>query len=565
MYSRQLENLMRLALLAGLVLGLSTVVTAQDAPETPWVKELKDVHIPMRDGKWLAANVLLPEQRGKYPCIVVQTPYNKDRMGREYGDNTSEAGRGSEKAFSMFDRQHYAYCFVDWRGFYGSKAATNPRGTRGYKRGQDGYDCVEWCAKQEWCDGKIGTWGGSALGKQQFDTAAEQPPHLVCAAPLIAYQGNRYEAYFENGVQLKAQVDALDRLGFGVGEAVRGAPAISDKPIWKLLRNQSYTPEKITVPCLMVSGWWDNYPRDVIEQFNDLLAKGGAETRKHSRLVMGPWSHTQIDVAKQGDLEFKDAEGYSTRITLKFFDFFLRDQKDNGFDKLPRVHAFQCNGAWVTAESWDKLLGKPKTFWPYADNLIHTEKILQAPEGPAPLGEFTYDPRNPGPSIGGQNLPPLTHGPKDVSEIEKRKDVMLYATAALEAPLAIRGEAVLKLMVCSDRKDFDLHVRLVDTDASGKSFLVGEAIQRAKYRDGKTEQLLEPGKFVELTLRFVPTAYTFAKGHKLKLILTGGSDPRYERNSNTGTDGWDAATAQPVTVRMDHSGPKMTLELPVVE
>jgi len=559
---------MRCLALLALLICLPLVITAQEtpeAPQTPWLADQKDLRIPMRDGKWLAANVLLPKTRGKYPCILVQTPYNKDLAGREIGDvdKTSEVGRGSAKAWSQFDRENYAYVFVDWRGFYGSRLATLPRGSRGYKRGQDGFDCVEWCAKQDWCDGKIGTWGGSALGKQQFDTAAEQPPHLVCCAPLIAYQGNRYEAYYEGGVLLEGHVKSLDRLGFGVGEAVTAART-PDKPIWKILRNQSYTPEKITVPCLMVSGWWDNYPRDVLEQYADIAAKGGDAARKHSRLIMGPWSHTMIDLAKQGDLEFKAAESYSTKITMQFFDYFLRGKTDNGYEKLARVHAFQCHQGWVTGESWDKLVGKPEKRWPYADNLIHVTEIKLAPEGPAPLMGFKYDPRKASPSIGGQNLPPETFGPKDVSEIEKRKDVIVYASAALEKPLAVRGEVVLTLKAWSQRSDFDLHVRLVDTDESGKSYLVGETIQRAKLRDGKTVQPLKPGEKVELTLRFAPHAYTWQKGHKLKLIVTGGSTPRFERNTHTGADAWDETAAQEADIWIDHSGPQMVLELPVV-
>lgn len=557
---------MRIAASLLLMLCLPLVVTAQDAketPEEPWLTEIKETRIPMRDGKSLAAKVLLPKTRGKYPCVLVQTPYNKDRMGREYGDNTSEVGRGSEKAFSLFDRENYAYVFVDWRGFYASKDAAVPRGTRGWRRGQDGYDCVEWCAKQSWCDGKIGTWGGSALGKQQFDTAAEQPPHLVCAAPLIAYQGNRYEAYYEGGVLLESHVKSLDRLGFGVGEAVTAART-PDKPIWRIVRNQSYTPEKITVPCLLISGWWDNYPREIIEQYNDLVTKGGEGAKKHSRLVMGPWSHTMIDVPKQGDLEFKAAEDYSTKITIQFFDYFLRGKNDNGYDKLARVHAFQCHTGWVTGESWDKLLGQTQARWLDSEGAIVTTEPVMSREGPAPSRSFKYDPRKASPSIGGQNLPPLTYGPKNITEIEKRSDVLVSATPALEAPLAIRGEVVLKVRVWSNRADFDLHARLVDTNDKGESFLVGETIIRAKLRDGKTVQPVKAGDAVELTLRFAPHAYTWQKGHKLKLILTGGSTPRFERNTHSGGDAWDESMAQEADISFDHHGPKAKLELPVV-
>lgn len=540
-----------------------TTVTAQEAPPA-WKTEQRDIAIPMRDGKSLAANVLLPDKPGQYPCILVQTPYNKNNLNREYGDNerAGEAARGSAKAWSQFDRENYAYVFVDWRGFFGSRAAMQGVDKRTWKRGQDGFDCVEWCAKQSWCNGKVGMWGGSALGKQQFDTAAEQPPHLVCAAPLIAYHGQRYEAYYEGGVKLEAHVSALDRLGFGVGDMVTRAPN-PDAPIWTLAKRMSYAPEKITVPCLMVSGWWDNFPRDVIENFNDLLSKGGEAARKHSRLVMGPWSHTAIDVPKQGDLEFAAAEDYSTKMTLKFFDYFLRDKKDNGYDRLPRVHFFQCGeDKWVTADSVGAFKTSERELFLKASAKLGAERPEAASDEDKLVRAFKYDPRKASPTLGGANLPPLTHGPKDNAALLKRDDVLVYTTGKLEEALALFGSVELEFSFVVNRVDCDFHVRLLDDD--GKcAFLVAEGIQRAKWRSGKLE-LLKPGQEARVKVRLNPSCYTFNKGHELKLVLTCGNSPRYERNTHTGADSWDESKALDIEVTVFHDASrKAVLRMPV--
>jgi predicted acyl esterase len=51
------------------------------APSTPppdshaWRVEDRDVAIPVRDGTSLAANVLRPKIPGRYPAIVIQTPF----------------------------------------------------------------------------------------------------------------------------------------------------------------------------------------------------------------------------------------------------------------------------------------------------------------------------------------------------------------------------------------------------------------------------------------------------------------------------------------------------------
>ncbi len=549
----------RMRILSTLVVALALSahsIHAQDPPAEPWSATLANVQIPMRDGKSLAANIHLPTTPGKYPCVLVQTPYDKDRMGRETGDApVGEAARGSEHAWRRFDKDHYAYAFVDWRGFFASKAAMEGVDRRSWKRGQDGYDAVEWIAKQPWCDGKVGTWGGSALGKQQFDTATEQPPHLVCAAPLIAFQGTRYSTYYEGGVQIESMVKGHDRLGFGVGEFVNGNRLPSR--LWDFARTRSYHPEKVAVPCLMVSGWWDNFPRDVLEQFADLMAKGQGAA-KESKLVMGPWSHTAIDLAHQGDLDYADAADYSTAITLEFFDHYLRGTRDPGWTMRPRVHAYQCGEGWVTAESWGALAGKPRTMHLHADGRIAVEPPAAGAEAPA-TRSVTYDPRDPSPTIGGQNLPPLSHGPRDVAALEARKDVLVYTTGPLAQPLRMRGVLELVVGLACDRVDCDLHVRVSDDDGTGKSYLVGETTQRAKLRDGRTVQLLEPGKVYELVLRLPPHAYTWRAGHALKLILTGCSSPRYERNPHTGTDAWDAASALTATITLHHGGARLVV------
>lgn len=554
---------MRALLVLLLMCLIPLTVVSQENPEEPWITEIKNARIPMRDGKSLAAKILLPEKRGEYPCILVQTPYNKDRMGREYGDEASEAGRGSSKAWAQFDRENYAYVFVDWRGFYGSKDAMNGVIRRQWKRGQDGYDCVEWIAEQAWCNGKVGTWGGSALGKQQFDTAVEQPPHLVCAAPLIAYQGSRYESYYEGGVLLDEHVKSLDKLGFGVGKFVKDNPLPSR--LWDFALRTTYSPDKIKVPCLMIAGWWDNYPRDVIKQWQDIVKQGGKPGE--SRLVMGPWSHTAIDMPEQGDMKFPKAEDYSTRITLKFFDYYLRGIEDNGWKDVPKVSAFQCNeGKWVGGESWQKLQGKGVSYYLHADGKVGTTKPGDATDESPLTRQYTYDPKDPSPTIGGQNLPPLTHGPKNVSKIEKRKDVLVYETDALKEPLAIRGVVELSLSFKCNRVDTDIHVRLCDDDGDGHSYLVGETIQRAKLRDGEKVQLLKEGETVRLTLRFPDHAYTWQKGHKLKLIVTGGNAPRYEPNTHNGDDHFDRAKAKDVEVTIFHDAERAPeLVLPVVQ
>ncbi|MBI5366769.1 MAG: CocE/NonD family hydrolase [Planctomycetes bacterium] len=566
--ARALYALLTLAVLVAL--GVPAILplppaSAQDprpaearAPAAP-----TEVAVPMRDGKTLAADLYLPAASGKYPTVLIQTPYGKQRMGAVLSDpeaSLGETGRGAASDMQvLMDRDHYAYVVADWRGFYGSKAAM-ARVKRGeWRRGHDGYDTVEWIAAQPWSDGKIGTWGGSALGKQQLDTAAEHPPHLVCCVPLIAAMGQGYADYYEGGVLLEGHVQRLDQLGFGVSALVRAAP-LSGALAWKLAAGRTYHPEAIAVPCLFITGWWDSYPDLVVRTFEDVIARGGPAARAGSKLLLGPWDHVSVGVARQGDRDFSGAALESGRAARAFLDRWLRGTGAAAAaeDAVPRVRYWVAGEeGWRAAESWSAL---PRgTLVRYLDA---TGGIVAArPVAPA-AGDRTYrhDPRDPAPTLGGANLPPMKHGPTDHAALGARHDLLVYSTPALVEPLRLNGCAELAFTFAADRADCDFSARLCDVTPDGKALLIADAVGRAKLRDG-TDQAkpLTPGATVALTLRFPPTAATLPAGHRLRLYLGSANWPRYERNPHTGADHWDAKGALDLNVTVHHDAAELRL------
>ncbi|MFQ5747867.1 MAG: CocE/NonD family hydrolase [Planctomycetota bacterium] len=511
----------------------------------------RDVSIPMRDGKALLADVFLPPKPGKHACVLIQTPYGKESLGRPIGGDwtpVGEIGRGAvSDTLGILDRAHYAYVVVDWRGFHGSRAAMQGVDKRKWRRGLDGFDCVEWCAAQDWCNGKVGTWGGSALGKQQFDTAVEQPPHLVCAVPLIAAMGQRHEFYYEGGIYLEGHNKMLDLLGFGVGQKVRQAP-LPDAPLWRFAKAFTYHPERIAVPCLLITGWWDHFPDFVIRTFEDVRSRGGPQAQKASRLLIGPWDHVGVGLKKQGDLEFPGAELASARAAKAFLDFHLRGVR-NGWDDTPRVRYWQCGeNRWHEAASWSGIPREEVALRLRGGTILLPGEEPPKREGEAPL-HYTYDPRHPSPTLGGANLPPMKHGPTRQNALLDRKDQLVFRTKTLETPLELNGNAELGFRFLCNRKDCDFTARLCDEDEEGSLVLVVDAAQRARLRRGKVE-LLDPGKSHAIALRFPVTAYTFVPGHRLALIVSSGNWPRYERNPDTGAGFWDPDQALDVEVAL---------------
>ena len=86
----------------------------------------------MRDGVTLYADVYRPVGDGRYPVLVSQTPYSTERFPTAYD------------AAVYFARRGYVYVFQDVRGRHESEGRWDPF----FDDQKDGYDTIEWAAKQ---------------------------------------------------------------------------------------------------------------------------------------------------------------------------------------------------------------------------------------------------------------------------------------------------------------------------------------------------------------------------------------------------------------------------------
>jgi predicted acyl esterase len=513
-------------IVAGATLAVALLVSPLRAEDEPWTPEQTSVAIPMRDKASLAADVFLPPTPGKYPAVVVQTPYDRTLM------RPSLRGVGER---GPWDRAHYAYVVVDWRGFFGSKNAGRVGAAR---RGLDGFDVVEWAAAQSWCDGKVGTWGPSALGRIQLDTAQEAPPHLVCCVPLVAPIGQRYEDYYEGGVFKEAHAEKLDALGFNVSRLVAAAPS-PDAPAWKLARAAEHV-ERMNVPMFFITGWYDHATARELESFRALVAGGGPRAREGSKLLVGPWTHTGIDQANQGDLEFPSAAGEAARETRLFFDFHLRGETKNGWAERPRVRMWRINEeSWNAADTWPPAESDVAALFLRADGTLDAK----APPDDEPTRKYVDDPASPVFTIGGANLPAkhVTVGPRDQAPLLARDDVLVYTSAPFAEPLRLDGVASVRVTLRADRPSVDVAVRLCEVLADGRTMLVADAVRRAA-----------PTAAASATahVEMPPLAVTFPKGGRLRLIVAGSNWPRYERNPHTGDPHFDPAKSAPASVEI---------------
>ena len=189
----------------------------------------------------------------------------------------------------------------------------------------------------------------SALGQQQFRTAEARPPHLVCCVPLVSGLGWRYPTFHPGGVLREEYVAVLDRLGFGTGDLIRGHPR--DDAAWGLVRRAA-APERIDVPVLMIGGWFDLHPDEMVDDFRTLCQTGGAAARDEHRLLIGPWTHhVSASYANDaGELPYAATKPVLRQAVRRWFDRWLRGV---GQPATPRVTWFALGAdVWRSGPAW---------------------------------------------------------------------------------------------------------------------------------------------------------------------------------------------------------------------
>jgi uncharacterized protein len=179
---------------------------------------------------------------------------------------------------------------------------------------------------------------------------------------------------------------------------------------------------------------------------------------------------------------------------------------------------------------------------------------------------FIYDPSNPVPSNGGNNLVGATAGPYDQQKIEERNDVLVFTSDELKEPLEVTGPIKLMLYASSSALDTDFTGKLVDVFPDGKAYNLCEGIIRARYRDSADQlSLLEPGKVYRYEIDLWVTSNVFMPGHRIRLEVSSSNFPRFDRNPNSGKEFGTDTELVKATQTLYHDGTYPShLVLPVI-
>ena len=161
-----------------LLLFIAISSPAQEAQPSAIVET--DVKIPMRDGTKLAANIFRPKGEGRFPVILMRTPYGKP------DEKTGDAKR--------YTAAGYVMVVQDCRGRGKSEGVWDP-----FRYDvEDGFDTQEWIGHQAWCNGSIGTAGGSYVGWTQWAPAPKGSRYLKAMVPVVPF-GNAYDLAYTGG------------------------------------------------------------------------------------------------------------------------------------------------------------------------------------------------------------------------------------------------------------------------------------------------------------------------------------------------------------------------------
>lgn len=519
-------------------------------PPTSDFTVLRRLRVPMRDGVDLIADHYAPRTAAPAGTLLVRAPY----------------GRGfpfSNLFGAVYAARGYHVVIQSVRGTFGSGGDFTPM----VHEVADGADTVAWLRDQSWFTGSFATIGLSYLGFTQWALLMDPPPEMAAAIIIVGPHDFSESAWgtgsftvndFLGWSDMMSHQEDTGRLRgllrqirarrsvaraaseVPMGEAGRallktGAPWWESwvehpdraDPFWDPLRLTDAL-DRVECPVLLFSGWQDLFLEQTLAQFRHLRDRGVT-----TALTVGPWSHTQLMT-----------KGAPTVIweSLSWLDEHLGGKPTSA--RSP-VRAHVGNADWLDLAGWPPTMAEHVLYLHPAHRLSDLP-----PDEAAPPSTFTFDPADPTPTIGGRLLSP-EGGYRDDTRLGLRPDVADFTGEPLAADLYVVGTPVVELSHSSDNPHHDVYVRLSEVHPDGCSTNVSDGFIRRATDSGA----------VRLELDAV--AHRFPAGSRLRVLIAGGSHPRFVRNLGTDEPPISGHRMRPAKHTIDHgSGGLSRLVLP---
>jgi predicted acyl esterase len=482
------------------------------------VKLDENVYVTMRDGIKVAVDIYRPEADGKYPCLFSTSAYMKSvQQHPPQYTHMIEAG-----ATDFFVPRGYVHVIAQARG-------------TGYSQGrygfldkdeqQDGYDLIEWIARQPWCDGNVGMIGDSYFAMIQYLIAALNPPHLKCIVPYdgctdfyrdFTYQGGIFHGGFNGPWGIDTLLQAV-----WPGEVEGKLPPANwfvdlasnphDGPYyWE--RSSYNKVDKIKVPVLNIiqqAGYL--HSRGQLSVYNDIKAP--------KKLIVAP---TAGYFAHVHWIYNKPLNEY----VLRWLDYWLKGDK-NGIMEEPGVAIYDS-----ATREWRYENEYPLARTSWAKFYLHSS--LNGSAGESKYGSLSMESPE-------DEKPDRFTMPDSTGMMRQGKPVLSYVSSPLDKDIRVWGPLSLTLYGSSSAIDTNWFVKLGDIDENGKLLVLTQFHLRASCREVDAasskpgqpfhpflkQELLKPGQVYEFQIELIPIFHTFKAGHKMWLHIAGDRVPEY--------------------------------------
>jgi hypothetical protein len=543
----------------------------------------QEIMIEMRDGVKLCTNIYFPKGKGPWPVVLIRSPYNMNG--------------GINYLAETFARYGYVGIHQDVRGRFDS-------GGEWYfflHERDDGSDTLSWLVKQSWQDGNIALFGQSYFAYTEMVVADILPPEVktiipmtiatdlksmasesgMCRADLCFGLGammydKKFHPFnggnFEKALKHYPQGEVDVKYFGGHIEWFQELISFPESKSWHgdMARISLEIPEKINVPVLMISGWYDLFTVPQLADFQRL------KSRDKSRIMIGPWAHL-LGIKGDGDKKFPGAGyllDYLPRI-LNWLDHYLRGGKLADWGPV-EIYAIG-DSRWETYKAWPPQT-KAVRFYPVdsaSSNSCDGGKLKGMPANTDEQISYVYDPLNPVPTTGGNSLLMFSipgfggadPSSRDQKGLCERDDVITFVSDPMNEPLQIRGTVKVGITVSSDAPDTSFTAKLIEVDPEGRALNITDGITRLAFRNGSVKPLTyTPGEKVKLDIKLPPTAWTLKPGYRLRLDLSSSNFPAYNAHPNKA--GYWAEQKDPVKAKQTiYTGREDAafVELPVLE
>jgi uncharacterized protein len=459
----------------------------------------RDVAIRVRDGVTVYADVYRPTGSGRVPAIISYGPGGKRNKALNTVIYTPDSETSGLQAWLAQDPaawvQHgYAIVNVDPRGSYKSEGNLQ---YLGHKDAEDGYDVIEFIAKQPWCNGKVGMSGNFWDALVQWGIAAQQPPHLAAIAPWDAGDNVFRDEFHRGGITMaKSSVHVRT---FGPGREEDMAVMMDKYPLINAYWQDKIPDfDKIQIPVYQVASYTTQHTFGDIEAFNLIASRD-----KWLRVING---HAWMDLHNE-----------KSRTDLRrFFDHYLKGEQ-NGWGSTPRVRLAILDGGG------QDIVDRAETSFPL-ERQQPTKLYLNGSTGalqeqqPTSESSARYKADNEG---------------RTAFTITFDKDTELSGYMKLH--LWVEAESAM---------DMDVFARIVKLDATDQPLLQDSLTFKYSGPDGRlgvsqrkfdakqstpltpaltqdTEEFLHAGEIVPIDIPIWPTGMLFHAGQKLQLVIAG--------------------------------------------